>query len=146
MMPDRFTDQSERTVYFNQRAPAARHFLLAKQLVRHDQKKQVRTNVTHQALKLSTAVQAILQGREFAQNASVIVVSDRSEIVRIIFGKERINGAQSGVVDTEMFFEHLTASVDRTEPLARRSTAAIVAAQIGAALVCIRKSQSLPVV
>jgi hypothetical protein len=58
------------------------------------------------------------------------VVPNGGEIVRIIFWKERIAGAQRGVMDAEMLFEHLSAPADRTKPLARRVATPVVAAQI----------------
>src|ERR1700682_1452540 len=118
-------------VRFDQRAPIERHFRFAKQLVRQNQKKQVRATVADQTLEFSSAAQAVLQCGEFAEDTAVTVVRDSGKIVRIMFWKERIAGAQRGVMDAEMFFEHLTAPAGRTELLARRVAAAVVSAQIG---------------
>ena len=131
VVPDWFAHQSQGVVCFDQRAPAERHFRFAKQLVRQDQEKQVRATIADQALEFCSAVQAVLQRGEFAENTAVTVMPDGGEIVRIIFRKERIAGAQGGVMDAEMFLEHLAAPAERTEPFARRVAATIVAAQIG---------------
>ena len=54
--------------------------------------------------------------------------------MRIVFREEGITGAQGGVMDAEMFFEHLAAPADRTKPFACCFAKAIVPAQIGARL------------
>ena len=134
VVPEWFTHQSQGIVYFDQRAPAQGHFRFAIQLIRQDQKKQVRATVADQTLEFSPVVQAILQCGEFAENTAVTVVPDTGKIVRIIFRKERIAGAQRGVMDAEIFFEHFTALANRTEPLTRRVATAIVSPQIGQGL------------
>src|SRR5205814_9372231 len=88
VVPDRFANQLEGIFHFNQNAPADRRICSPKQLVRQNQKKQVRAAVTNEALKFCSAEKSVFQRRGFSQHPSISLVPDCIEIVRIVFGKK----------------------------------------------------------
>ena len=100
-------NQIEHAVSFHEHAPTSGRIGFSKQFVRQNQKKQIRTAVADEALEFRSAVESILERGRFAQNAPITAVTDRVEIVRIVFGEKRITGSEGGVVNAKMFFENL---------------------------------------
>ena len=101
-------NQIEHAVSFHEHAPTSGRIGFSKQFVGQNQKKQIRTAVADETLEFRSAVEPILERGRFAQNAPITAVSDRVEIVRIVFGEKRITGSESGIVNAKMFFENLT--------------------------------------
>src|SRR2546423_8779222 len=130
-MPLRFASELKVPIHFDEDTPAGRHFRSPEQLVRQNNEKQIGATVSHQAFKFRPTEKPILQGRGLAENAAIPTMTDGVEIVRIIFGKKRITGAQGGVVNAQMLLENIAAVSERPKPLAGRRGFAIIAAQIG---------------
>src|SRR5256885_7624292 len=124
----------ELAVSFHEHAPTSRNIRVAKQFVRQDQKKQISTTITDEALELRSAVEPVLERSRLAQYASITAMTDCVEIMGIVFGEKRIASPQGGVVNAKMFFENFTPARERAKTFARRRGFAIVPAQIGSRL------------
>jgi hypothetical protein len=57
-------------------------------------------------------------------------VFDRSEVVRVEFGEERIGNAQSWIMHAQIFFEDFATMVDFLQTPHRRRSATVVASKI----------------
>ena len=129
-MPGWLADHVDRSVLFQEHAPARRDLRFQIQLVRQNEKEKIRTTVPDQALELGPAIEAILEGGGLSQNAPITAVTDRIEIVRIIFGEKRIASPEGRVVDAKMLLENLAPAPERAKAFACRRGLAIIAAQI----------------
>src|SRR4051812_38082638 len=130
-MPVGFPSEIQRSVQFEEDTPAGRHLRFAEQLVRQDDEKQISATISHQALELRSAKEPVLQRGRFPENPSIAAMADGIEIVRIIFSKKRIAGAQGGVVNAQMLLQNIAPASERMKALACRRGRAIITAQIG---------------
>ena len=67
---------------------------------------------------------------QFSQDSRITSVTDRGEIVRIEFRKQRITIPQVRVMHTQARFENLAALANGLEALARGITMTVVSSQI----------------
>src|SRR5690348_3062381 len=103
-MPDRFARQNQIVPCLNQRAPSHWNLRLAEQLVRQNEKEQVRATVPNQRFELGAIEKPVLERASLTQDLLIAAMIDRFEIVGVELGKKRIRDPQRRVMRPQIPF------------------------------------------
>ncbi len=137
LVPGRPAREDERVVLGHEQTPAEGRFRFVHELVRRDEKEEIRASVTGDFFKLSPVAQLPLERDELARDPGITTMLKSTKIGRVPFREKGLAGAQGGVVHAQMPLEDLPAAIDRGEPRERFRTATGVAPEVGRTLLAL---------